>query len=153
MNMSMSLSSTRAPIPYAALHANKLPAANIQTPASRTRREIAGDPPAAGLPWTRLPNRERDRVLAAEAQLAERIAAAEDEGYTLVEVPPDSRLGPAMRLYQHLLNRPLLQQWIAGQGLATTGELWECYITGPEIGSDPSAWRTELYLPLSGESA
>ncbi len=117
MNMSMSLSSTRAPIPYAALHANKLPAANIQTPASRTRREIAGDPPAAGLPWTRLPNRERDRVLAAEAQLAERMAAAEDEGYTLVEVPPDSRLGPAMRLYQHLLNRPLLQQWIAGQGL------------------------------------
>ncbi len=46
-----------------------------------------------------------------------------------------------------------LRAWIAGQGLATTGELWECYITGPEIGSDASAWRTELYLPLSGESA
>lgn len=44
-----------------------------------------------------------------------------------------------------------LRAWIAGQGLATTGELWECYITGPEIGSDASAWRTELYLPLCAE--
>ncbi|WP_404300833.1 GyrI-like domain-containing protein [Alicycliphilus denitrificans] len=46
-----------------------------------------------------------------------------------------------------------LRAWIAAQGLASTGEQWECYITGPEIGSDASAWRTELYLPLSGERA
>jgi len=38
-------------------------------------------------------------------------------------------------------------------GLAATGEMWECYITGPEIGSDASAWRTELYLPLCGKGA
>ncbi|HQQ70882.1 MAG TPA: GyrI-like domain-containing protein [Alicycliphilus sp.] len=41
-----------------------------------------------------------------------------------------------------------LRAWIAAQGLGTTGEQWECYITGPEIGSDANAWRTELYLPL-----
>ncbi len=41
-----------------------------------------------------------------------------------------------------------LHAWTAAQGLTGTGELWECYITGPEIGSDASAWRTELYLPL-----
>ncbi|MDE2415878.1 MAG: GyrI-like domain-containing protein [Comamonadaceae bacterium] len=46
-----------------------------------------------------------------------------------------------------------LRAWIALQGLAGTAEQWECYITGPEIGSDASAWRTELYLPLSGEVA
>ncbi len=45
-----------------------------------------------------------------------------------------------------------LQAWIARQGLAATGELWECYVTGPEIGSDASAWRTELYLPLRAGS-
>lgn len=44
-----------------------------------------------------------------------------------------------------------LRVWAAQQGLSATGELWECYITGPEIGSDPSAWRTELYLPLCNE--
>ncbi|MBS0292376.1 MAG: GyrI-like domain-containing protein [Proteobacteria bacterium] len=46
-----------------------------------------------------------------------------------------------------------LRAWIALQGLVSTGEQWECYITGPEIGSDASAWRTELYLPLCGAGA
>ena len=46
-----------------------------------------------------------------------------------------------------------LRAWIAAQGLAATGEMWECYITGPEIGSGASAWRTELYLPLCGKGA
>lgn len=44
-----------------------------------------------------------------------------------------------------------LRAWIAAQGLTSTGEQWECYITGPEIGSDANAWRTELYLPLCAE--
>ncbi|NPC76604.1 AraC family transcriptional regulator, partial [Corallococcus exiguus] len=26
--------------------------------------------------------------------------------------------------------------------------VWECYLTGPETGGDPSAWRTELIQPL-----
>lgn len=43
-----------------------------------------------------------------------------------------------------------LRDWIAAQRLATTGDLWECYITGPETGSDASAWRTELNQPLCG---
>lgn len=41
-----------------------------------------------------------------------------------------------------------LRAWLASQGLGCSGEQWECYITGPEIGSDPNAWRTELNLPL-----
>jgi hypothetical protein len=84
-----------------------------QPPALRTRRATAD----ATDSWTRLPPRNHDRTAAADAQLAERIAAAESSGYTMVEVPPDSSPGPVVRLYQHLLNRPPLQQWIADQGL------------------------------------
>ena len=29
-------------------------------------------------------------------------------------------------------------------------ELWECYLEGPESGSDPAGWRTELNRPLTG---
>ncbi|CAM3794090.1 GyrI-like domain-containing protein [Paracidovorax anthurii] len=38
--------------------------------------------------------------------------------------------------------------WIAAQGLRPSDDAWECYLTGPETGSDPSAWRTELIQPL-----
>ena len=38
--------------------------------------------------------------------------------------------------------------WAAQQQLDVTGDLWECYLTGPETGSDASAWRTELNQPL-----
>ena len=39
--------------------------------------------------------------------------------------------------------------WIAAQGLATGPDLWERYVAGPESGSDPSQWRTELNRPLA----
>jgi len=38
--------------------------------------------------------------------------------------------------------------WIASHDLALTQDLWESYVTGPEAGSDPTAWRTELNQPL-----
>ena len=38
--------------------------------------------------------------------------------------------------------------WIAREGLRHDGSLWESYAAGPESGSDPAAWRTELNRPL-----
>lgn len=38
--------------------------------------------------------------------------------------------------------------WIAEQGLEPAGDLWECYIAGPESDADPAMWRTELNRPL-----
>jgi len=40
------------------------------------------------------------------------------------------------------------EQWIKGAGLKAAPELWEIYATGPESGSDPAGWRTELNRPL-----
>jgi effector-binding domain-containing protein len=34
--------------------------------------------------------------------------------------------------------------WIETQGLKTTDDLWECYLSGPESGSDPTQWQTQL---------
>ncbi|SDE91619.1 hypothetical protein SAMN05216591_1370 [Pseudomonas extremaustralis] len=118
--MLMLLPSTGSPIFTAALPPTEVPAASQQarpqTPVVRQRRALA-DEPVADHPWTRLPTRDPDRAAAADAQLSERVAAAEDSGHTLIEVPPDSRVGPAMRLYQQVFNQPALQQWIADQGL------------------------------------
>jgi len=41
-----------------------------------------------------------------------------------------------------------LEAWIAKSGDASAEELWECYAAGPESGTDPSKWRTELTRPL-----
>jgi effector-binding domain-containing protein len=38
--------------------------------------------------------------------------------------------------------------WIAKAGHKPQAELWEVYVAGPESGSDPSKWRTELNRPL-----
>ncbi len=40
--------------------------------------------------------------------------------------------------------------WIAAQGLTHAENLWECYVVGPESGSDSTQWRTELHQPLVG---
>lgn len=42
-----------------------------------------------------------------------------------------------------------LDKWIAAGGHKTAPDLWECYVAGPESGSDPSLWRTELNRPLA----
>ena len=38
--------------------------------------------------------------------------------------------------------------WIAREGHKAAPELWEIYAAGPESGSDPAGWRTELNRPL-----
>ena len=38
--------------------------------------------------------------------------------------------------------------WIQANGRKPAGELWECYVYGPETGAEPSQWRTELNRPL-----
>jgi effector-binding domain-containing protein len=38
--------------------------------------------------------------------------------------------------------------WIAANDHRTGSEFWECYVSGPESGADPSSWRTELNWPL-----
>ncbi|HWY99548.1 MAG TPA: GyrI-like domain-containing protein [Edaphobacter sp.] len=39
--------------------------------------------------------------------------------------------------------------WIAAKGYTPRPDLWECYVVGPESGTDPSGWRTELNRPLA----
>ncbi len=39
--------------------------------------------------------------------------------------------------------------WIAVSGHAAAPDLWECYVAGPESGTDARAWRTELTRPLT----
>ena len=39
-------------------------------------------------------------------------------------------------------------QWITNQNLTAAPRLWECYVTGPQAGPDPSTWKTELNRPL-----
>ncbi|MDB5896731.1 MAG: AraC family transcriptional regulator [Ramlibacter sp.] len=36
------------------------------------------------------------------------------------------------------------KQWIEANGHQTAGDVYECYLVGPETSRDPSAWRTEL---------
>jgi len=40
--------------------------------------------------------------------------------------------------------------WIEAQGHTAAPDLWECYLTGPESGSDSTKYRTELNRPLIG---
>ncbi|MBM3458246.1 MAG: AraC family transcriptional regulator [Armatimonadetes bacterium] len=57
-----------------------------------------------------------------------------------VYVGPYEGLGPAWGEFD---------AWVAAQGLEPAEWLWECYVAGPESGSDPSGWRTELNRPLA----
>lgn len=41
------------------------------------------------------------------------------------------------------------QAWIADNGYESAVDLWERYLSGPESGSDPSQWRTELNRPVT----
>jgi effector-binding domain-containing protein len=66
---------------------------------------------------------------------------------------------PAMRVARTVYSGPFeglgpawgeFLGWIAGQGHAVGPDLYECYLSGPESGSDPAGWRTELTKPLLG---
>ena len=41
------------------------------------------------------------------------------------------------------------ESWMKGAGLKPAPELWEIYAAGPESGSDPAGWRTELNRPIA----
>jgi effector-binding domain-containing protein len=41
------------------------------------------------------------------------------------------------------------ESWMTGAGLKPAPELWEIYAAGPESGSDPAGWRTELNRPIA----
>lgn len=44
------------------------------------------------------------------------------------------------------------EAWLTANGHAPEPgllEFWECYVVGPETGSNPAAWRTELNRPLT----
>jgi effector-binding domain-containing protein len=40
--------------------------------------------------------------------------------------------------------------WVKANGHKPAADLWEVYVAGPESGSDPAEWRTELNRPLIG---
>ena len=42
-----------------------------------------------------------------------------------------------------------LDAWVRREGLKPAGDLWEIYAAGPESGSEPSGWRTELNRPIA----
>jgi effector-binding domain-containing protein len=42
-----------------------------------------------------------------------------------------------------------LMEWTEKAKLKLADDLWEVYASGPETGSDPSQWRTELNKPLA----
>ena len=41
------------------------------------------------------------------------------------------------------------EAWMRDAGLKPAPELWEIYASGPESGSDPAGWRTELNRPIA----
>ncbi len=40
------------------------------------------------------------------------------------------------------------KSWVAAHGYTAAGDLWECYLVGPEASPDPAQWRTQLNQPL-----
>jgi effector-binding domain-containing protein len=40
--------------------------------------------------------------------------------------------------------------WMQANGHTPAADLWERYVAGPESGSDPAGWQTELNRPLAG---
>jgi effector-binding domain-containing protein len=41
-----------------------------------------------------------------------------------------------------------LTAWVEANGYKTAGDLYECYLVGPESTPDPAQWRTELSRPV-----
>ncbi len=41
------------------------------------------------------------------------------------------------------------ERWLQSTGNNVAGTFWESYLTGPESGSDPARWRTQLNCPLA----
>jgi effector-binding domain-containing protein len=65
---------------------------------------------------------------------------------------------PALKVVRTIYRGPMeglsaawgeLKSWVAAQGLATRPFIWENYLVGPGNTPDPSAWQTELNMPLA----
>ena len=41
-----------------------------------------------------------------------------------------------------------LMAWVAGEGHALAGHMWESYLTDPRTQPDPSTWETRIICPL-----
>jgi len=41
-----------------------------------------------------------------------------------------------------------VHRWIGEHHLTATDEMWEIYLTGPESGSEPASWRTQVVQPI-----
>lgn len=72
-------------------------------------------------------------------------------------VKPGQR--PTLRLVRTLYHGPYeglggawheFTRWTEANGYKTAGDLYECYIVGPESGPDSADWRTELSRPVIG---
>jgi hypothetical protein len=46
-----------------------------------------------------------------------------------------------------------LIEWLADRGLVAAGGPWEVYWTDPGLERDPAKWRTEIFHPVTAESA
>ncbi|AHC35600.1 MULTISPECIES: hypothetical protein [unclassified Pseudomonas] len=85
-------------------------------PASRGRRAAEG---------------QGDQRPAADVRLGQRLGAAMESGYAMVEVPANSSLAPALALYRQLWSQPPLQAWLTSKGLETgTLRLHKDFIQG-----------------------
>ncbi|KAA6171924.1 hypothetical protein [Pseudomonas veronii] len=60
-----------------------------------------------------------DQRPAADVMLGQRLGAAMESGYSIVEVPVNSSLAPALAIYRRLWSQPALQDWLTSKGLET----------------------------------
>lgn len=73
-------------------------------PAQRVRRAAAS---------------QGDDASSADVILGQRLGAAMESGYSMLEVPADSSLAPSLALYRQLWNQPAVQAWLTSKGLET----------------------------------
>ncbi|HEU5223531.1 MAG TPA: GyrI-like domain-containing protein [Candidatus Lumbricidophila sp.] len=41
-----------------------------------------------------------------------------------------------------------LERYFDAHGLTPASTMWECYLSGPESGADPTTWRTQICWPI-----
>jgi len=132
----------------------KVPRAEIRTVMGPARAELLAAVAAQGIattgPWFTHHFRmdpatfdfEVAVPVASPIRAAGRVEPAELRAATVARTiyrGPFERLGAAWGSFD---------AWIVAAGRIPAEDLWECYIKGPESGSDPSTWETQLNRPL-----
>lgn len=41
-----------------------------------------------------------------------------------------------------------IMQWMQQHGLEPADDMWECYLTNPEVEPDPARWQTKMFWPV-----